>query len=78
MPNPFDNPEGRFRVVVNDEGQHALWLPSVEVPAGWTVVYGEADRAACLEYITKHWTDMRPVSLVRQLEQARTAEQDRR
>lgn len=68
MANPFDNSEGLFRVVLNDEGQYALWLPSVEVPAGWTVVYGEADRASCLEYVTEHWTDMRPLSLVAAME----------
>jgi len=27
------------------------------------VVYGEADRAACLDYIEQNWTDIRPRSL---------------
>jgi uncharacterized protein YbdZ (MbtH family) len=27
------------------------------------VVYGEADRAACLDYIEQEWTDIRPKSL---------------
>jgi hypothetical protein len=31
--------------------------------AGWRVVYGEADRAACLDYIEENWTDIRPKSL---------------
>ncbi|MBJ7353028.1 MAG: MbtH family NRPS accessory protein, partial [Rhodococcus sp.] len=34
-----------------------------EVPQGWRVVFGEDTRAACLEYVEKNWTDMRPRSL---------------
>lgn len=30
---------------------------------GWRVVFGEADRAACLEYVERNWTDLRPRSL---------------
>src|ERR1700757_2987720 len=29
------------------------------VPVGWRVVYGKADRAACLDYIERNWTDIR-------------------
>jgi hypothetical protein len=29
------------------------------VPVGWRVVYGEADRAACLDYIERNSTDIR-------------------
>ncbi|MEV8455764.1 MbtH family protein [Streptomyces sp. NPDC052095] len=61
--NPFDDPEGRFLVLVNDEGQHSLWPSFAEVPGGWTVALAEHDRAACLEYIETNWTDLRPRSL---------------
>jgi MbtH protein len=64
MSNPFENPDGRFVVVVNDENQHALWPSFAEVPAGWRAVFGEADRDACLDYVGEHWTDMRPLSLI--------------
>jgi uncharacterized protein YbdZ (MbtH family) len=37
--------------LVNDEEQHSLSPTFANVPASWRVVYGEADRAACLEYI---------------------------
>jgi uncharacterized protein YbdZ (MbtH family) len=63
MTNPFDDPDGRFLVVVNDEGQHSLWPVFADVPAGWTVAFGESDRDACLRYVEEHWTDMRPRSL---------------
>jgi MbtH protein len=32
------------------------------------LVYGEADRSSCLDYVTEHWTDMRPLSLVAAME----------
>ncbi|MEU4615581.1 MbtH family protein [Streptomyces umbrinus] len=62
-PNPFDDENGRFYVVVNDEDQHSLWPVFAEVPEGWRVVFGEADRAECLEYVEQNWTDLRPKSL---------------
>ncbi|MFJ2157338.1 MULTISPECIES: MbtH family protein [unclassified Streptomyces] len=61
--NPFDDENGRFYVVVNDEDQHSLWPVFTEVPAGWRVVFGEAGRAECLEYVERNWTDLRPKSL---------------
>jgi MbtH protein len=68
MTNPFDDEEGRFLVLVNDEGQHSLWPAFAEVPAGWRKVFGEDTRAACLEYVETNWTDMRPASLVRAMD----------
>ena len=62
--NPFEDEDGRYLVLVNDEGQHSLWPAFAEVPAGWLVTFGEDARAACLEYVERHWTDMRPKSLV--------------
>jgi MbtH protein len=61
--NPFDDDGGTFFVLVNDEDQQSLWPAFADVPAGWRVVYGEASREACLDYVDQHWTDMRPRSL---------------
>ncbi|OIN82134.1 MbtH family protein [Mycobacterium malmoense] len=61
--NPFDDDGGAFFVLVNDEEQHSLWPSFAEVPPGWRVVYGEAGRAECLDYVEKNWTDLRPKSL---------------
>ena len=66
--NPFDNPEGTFLVLVNDENQHSLWPVFLDVPEGWTTVFGEAGRQECLDYIDKSWTDMRPKSLIEAME----------
>lgn len=64
MTNPFENPDGVYLVLVNDEDQHSLWPDFVDVPAGWRVVFGPDDRPACLEYIETNWKDLRPKSLV--------------
>ncbi|WP_299561097.1 MbtH family protein [uncultured Mycolicibacterium sp.] len=61
--NPFDDENGRFLVLVNDEDQHSLWPAFADVPAGWRAVFGAATRAECLDYIERHWTDLRPRSL---------------
>ncbi|MEV5576186.1 MbtH family protein [Spirillospora sp. NPDC052269] len=64
MTNPFDDPEGTFLVLRNDEGQYSLWPSFAEVPAGWTVAKAADSRAACVEYVEANWTDMRPNGLV--------------
>jgi MbtH protein len=69
MTNPFDDPDGTFHVLVNDEGQHSLWPSFAEIPAGWTAVLQDETRQACLDHIERHWTDMRPRSLVEAMEQ---------
>lgn len=64
MTNPFDDEDGRFVVLVNDEGQHSLWPSFAAVPDGWDVVHPEDGRQQCLDYIAQHWVDMRPRSLI--------------
>src|SRR5450755_168080 len=61
--NPFDDPDGTFLVLVNQEDQHSLWPAFAKVPAGWVVVKEETDRQSALDYVNEHWTDMRPRSL---------------
>lgn len=68
MTNPFDDEEGEFCVLINDEGQYSLWPTFRDVPAGWTSVGPRGKRKECLDYIEQHWTDMRPLSLVREME----------
>ncbi|MGC4894864.1 MbtH family protein [Micromonospora sp. DT31] len=63
MTNPFEDPDGTYCVLVNDEGQHSLWPSFVDVPAGWVVRHPADTRQACLDHIDRHWTDLRPRSL---------------
>lgn len=66
--NPFDDPDATFQVLVNDEGQHSLWPAFAEVPDGWRVAHDEDSREACMTYIEKNWTDLRPRSLIEAME----------
>ena len=63
MTNPFDNENGTFFVLINDEGQYSLWPAFLDVPTGWATVYGEESRLLCLDYINMGWDDMRPSSV---------------
>jgi uncharacterized protein YbdZ (MbtH family) len=64
--NPFDDQDGAFLVLCNDEDQHCLWPKFAAVPNGWRVVFGGpdgCDRDTALRYIEDNWTDMRPRSI---------------
>jgi MbtH protein len=64
MTNPFEDEDGTYHALVNDEGQYSLWPTFVEVPDGWTIAHEAGTRAECLAFIEENWTDMRPKSLV--------------
>lgn len=66
--NPFEDENGSYLVLVNDEGQHSLWPEWVDVPVGWTIAKGASSRQEALDYVEANWTDMRPKSLVRHLD----------
>lgn len=66
--NPFDDENGAFYALINDEGQYSLWPTFANVPTGWTIVFDAQTRRSCLDYIEEHWTDMRPNSLIEQME----------
>lgn len=68
--NPFEDPEGVYLVLINDEGQYSLWPSFADVPTGWTVALAETDRQSALDYVNTHWTDMRPKSLIAAMEGA--------
>lgn len=64
MTNPFEDNDGTYFVLVNDEGQHSLWPAFADVPAGWAIVHGPEARQSCLDYVEANWTDLRPKSLI--------------
>lgn len=68
MTNPFDDETGEFLVLVNHERQYSLWPAHLDVPAGWSVTGPRGRRQACLDWIDANWTDMRPASLVREMD----------
>lgn len=78
MPNPFDDEDARFPVLINDEDQYPLWPIFADAPTGWTKAYGEESRSTCIRFIEENWTDMRPRSLVRGMESEGSAVQGHR
>jgi MbtH protein len=64
LSNPFDDDDGTFLALINDEGQYSLWPEFADAPGGWRIVCGPGSRDKCLSFIESKWTDMRPKSLV--------------
>ncbi|NJO81149.1 MAG: MbtH family NRPS accessory protein [Cyanobacteria bacterium RM1_2_2] len=58
-----------YFVVINEEEQYSIWPDYREIPFGWRAVGKSGLKQECLEYIKEVWTDMRPLSLRRQMEQ---------
>jgi MbtH protein len=60
-----------YKVVVNHEEQYSIWPADRENPLGWSDAGQSGLKAECLAYIKDVWTDMRPLSLRKQMEAAR-------
>ncbi|HEY8065860.1 MAG TPA: MbtH family NRPS accessory protein [Methylosinus sp.] len=57
-----------YNVVVNHEEQYSIWPEYKQVPNGWRTVGKTGLKADCLAYIKEVWTDMRPLSLRKQMD----------
>ena len=60
-----------YKVVVNHEEQYSIWPADREQPRGWKDVGRSGSKGECLDFIEEVWTDMRPESLRRKIEEAR-------
>jgi uncharacterized protein YbdZ (MbtH family) len=58
-----------YKVVMNHEEQYSIWLDYKEIPRGWKHVGKTGPKAECLAYIKEVWTDMRPASLRKKMEE---------
>lgn len=64
-----------YSVVMNHEEQYSIWPADRENPRGWSSVGKAGPKAECLAYIKEVWTDMRPLSLRKQMaEQAQAVQ----
>jgi MbtH protein len=63
-----------YRVVVNHEEQYSIWPVDREIPPGWRDGGKSGPKAECLAYIKEVWTDMRPLSLRKQMDAAQGQE----
>ena len=60
----FDREDEIFIVLANHEEQYSIWPHWKAVPGGWKAVEGvKGDKKTVLDYVEKTWTDMRPLSL---------------
>jgi uncharacterized protein YbdZ (MbtH family) len=58
-----------YKVVVNHEEQYSIWPEYKDNPLGWNDVGKVGPKAECLAYINEVWTDMRPLSLRKKMEE---------
>lgn len=57
-----------YKVVVNHEEQYSIWPQDRECPLGWREEGKSGTKQECLEHIKEVWTDMRPLSVRKQLD----------
>ncbi|GJM08195.1 MAG: hypothetical protein DHS20C11_04710 [Lysobacteraceae bacterium] len=58
-----------YKVVINHEEQYSIWPADRENPLGWKDVGKSGSKQECLDYIEEVWTDMRPLSLRKKMEE---------
>jgi MbtH protein len=58
-----------YLVVLNDEEQYSIWPADRDLPPGWRGDGFSGLKADCLAHIDEVWTDMRPLSLRRAMEE---------
>ncbi|MFI0739429.1 AMP-binding protein [Streptomyces sp. NPDC021100] len=63
MSEPQDVARTEWCVVLNGEGQYAIWPAARELPAGWRAEGVRGERERCLARVQEVWTDPRPVGL---------------
>jgi len=64
-----------YEAVVNHEEQYSIWPADRELPLGWRLAGKKGTKKEVLDYIEEVWTDMRPLSLRKQMEEAERAAQ---
>lgn len=58
-----------YRVVISYEGRYSIWPADREIPLGWSDAGFTGSKQECLDYIKEVWTDMRPLSLRKKIEE---------
>jgi uncharacterized protein YbdZ (MbtH family) len=58
-----------YKVVVNHEEQYSIWPAERDNPPGWQDAGKSGLKEECLRYIEEVWTDMRPLSLRKYMEE---------
>ncbi len=67
--NMDDTEDTKYKVVVNDEDQYSILPADRANPGGWRDAAKSGSKSECLAHINEVWTDMRPLSLRKKMEQ---------
>ena len=70
MPGNEEEDTTIYKVIINHEEQYSIWPVGQELPPGWREVGKSGPKEECLAYIKEVWTDMRPLSLRKKMEEA--------
>ena len=62
-----------YKVVLNHEEQYSIWPADRENALGWRDEGTRGSKQECLARIKEVWTDMRPLSLRRKMEEQAVA-----
>jgi len=68
--NDEDDDPRIYKVVVNHEEQYSIWPADRENALGWRDEGKKGHKRECLDHIQQGWTDMRPLSLRKAMEEA--------
>jgi MbtH protein len=66
--NKDDIEDEKYKVVVNDEEQYSILPADRANPGGWRDAVKSGSKSECLTYIKEVWTDMRPLSLRKKMD----------
>jgi len=58
-----------YKAVVNHEEQYSIWPDYKQNPLGWRDAGKSGPKAEVLAFIKEVWTDMRPLSLRKKMEE---------
>jgi len=58
-----------YKVVINDEEQYSIWPADRHDLAGWRDAGKQGYKDECMAFIHEVWTDMRPLSLRRKMQE---------
>jgi len=63
-----------YKVVVNHEEQYSIWPAERDNAPGWRDAGKSGRKEECLAWVKEVWTDMRPLSLRRRMQETERSE----
>jgi MbtH protein len=58
-----------YRAIINHDEQYSIWPADREIPLGWNDAGKTGLKSEVLAYIEEVWTDMRPLSLRKKMQE---------